>query len=71
LAFAIDSFAVSPAAKSEMLIRIAEAFRGLEIRIGALAAILGSFSGAMSMPAGRSSLHRFSQTKADEVDRWT
>jgi len=37
LAFAIDSFAVSPGAKSEMLIRIAEAFRGLEIHIGALA----------------------------------
>jgi len=36
VAFAINSFAMSPIAKSEMLIRIAEAFRGLEIRIGAL-----------------------------------
>jgi hypothetical protein len=30
LAFAIDSFALTPGAKSEMLGRIADAFRGLE-----------------------------------------
>ena len=35
LAFVIDSFALTPGAKSEMLGRIADAFRGLDIRIGA------------------------------------
>jgi small-conductance mechanosensitive channel len=35
LAFAIESFALTPGAKSEMLSRIADAFRGLDIRIGA------------------------------------
>jgi small-conductance mechanosensitive channel len=35
LAFAIDSFALTPGAKSEMLGRIADALRGLDIRIGA------------------------------------
>jgi len=34
LAFAIDSFALTPGARSEMLSRIADAFRGLDIRIG-------------------------------------
>jgi small-conductance mechanosensitive channel len=34
LAFAIDSFALTPGAKSEMRGRIADAFRGLDIRIG-------------------------------------
>jgi small-conductance mechanosensitive channel len=35
LAFAIDSFALTPGAKSAMLGRIADAFRSLDIRIGA------------------------------------
>jgi hypothetical protein len=34
LAFAIDSFAQTPGAKSEMLRRVAETFRDLDIRIG-------------------------------------
>lgn len=34
LAFAIDSFALSPGAKSEMLGRIADSFRDLDIQIG-------------------------------------
>jgi len=37
LAFAIDSFALTPGATSEILGRIADAFRGLDIRIGAAA----------------------------------
>ena len=37
LAFAIESFALTPGAKSEMLSRIADGFRSLDIRIGAQA----------------------------------
>jgi small-conductance mechanosensitive channel len=35
LAFAIDSFALTPVARSEMIGRIADAFRGLDIHVGA------------------------------------
>jgi hypothetical protein len=34
LAFAIDNFSLHPGAKSEMLGRIADAFRDLDIQIG-------------------------------------
>jgi small-conductance mechanosensitive channel len=34
VAFAIDSFALTPGAKSEMLRRVADAFRDLNIHIG-------------------------------------
>jgi small-conductance mechanosensitive channel len=40
LAFAIESFALSPGARSDMMGRIADAFRGLDIQIGALPAVV-------------------------------
>jgi hypothetical protein len=37
LAFAIDSYAATPFARSAMLLRVAEGFRGIGVRIGASA----------------------------------
>ena len=37
VAFAIDNFGLTPGAKSDILGRVANAFRGLDIRIGASA----------------------------------
>ena len=37
VAFAIDNFGLTPGVKSEILGRVADAFRGLDIRVGASA----------------------------------
>lgn len=68
LAFSIDSYAKLPAAKSDMLLRVAEGFRGMGVRIGASATdirIVGSSDAALASTIGQGSTLSLNSEKTE------